>query len=105
VGERKISPTGPGAYLASCTAGAGGKEAGAWRCLPASSRGEVKERVELYLYFPYASIASHKETFTVFQPSEQLRVCNIFRINLVLTSTVQHCLTVCFRRLDYLIGY
>ena len=57
-GARFSAPvqTGPGTYPASCTVGTGslqgGKAAGAWCWHPPSSDAVVKERVELYRYFP-----------------------------------------------------
>ena len=49
----------PGAHPASYAMGTGsfmgGKAAGAWRCPPTQSTAEVKERIELYLYFPSGS--------------------------------------------------
>jgi len=58
VGARFSAPvqTGPWAHPASYTMGTGsfpgGKTAGAWRWSPTPSSAKVKERVELYLYWP-----------------------------------------------------
>jgi hypothetical protein len=57
LGARFSAPvqSGPGAYPASCTVGTRSLVAGAWRWLSTPSSAEVKEWVELHLYFPLSA--------------------------------------------------
>jgi hypothetical protein len=63
--------TDPGAHPASCTGvgclSSGVKRPGRGVDHPPLSRVEVKEKVELYLYFPHACIANYRGTFTFLQ--------------------------------------
>jgi hypothetical protein len=43
----------PASYTMGTGVFPGGKAAGTWRCPPTPSSSEVKDRVELYLYFPF----------------------------------------------------